>query len=81
MAIGTTLTGVLSYIEFDAFVEDVAASAFGTAPPDHSEKEGEFYASLVVMVIVGVWGYMYSSYVNASRVKNVKSEKDPAKDL
>jgi len=83
MAIGTALTGFLSKIEFDSLVEDWSSSAFGTAPPDHSEDEGEFYASLVVMVATGVWCYVLSLYVNAAKPaeEGGKAEKDPAKEL
>jgi len=81
MALGTALTGLLSNIKFDSLVEDLTSSMFATSPPDHSGNEGEFYASLVVMVATGVWGYLYSSYVNASPPEIGKSEKDPAKEL
>mmetsp|Transcript_4666 Transcript_4666/g.10051 ORF Transcript_4666/g.10051 Transcript_4666/m.10051 type:complete len:180 (-) Transcript_4666:170-709(-) len=82
MAIGTALTGFLSKIEFDALVEDWVSSTFGTAPHDHSEDEGEFYASLVVMAVTGVWSYVMSLYVNAAKpAEKGNGDKDPAKEL
>ena len=67
MAIGTALTGFLSKIEFNSLAEDAISSAFGTEPRDHSEEEGEFYSSLIVMVATGVWCYVLSLYVNAAK--------------
>ena len=83
MAIGTALTGFLSKIEFQAKVEDWISSTFGTEMHDHSEEEGEFYSSLVVMVATGVWCYVLSLYVNAAKPEEEKkhSEKDPGKEL
>mmetsp|Transcript_14101 Transcript_14101/g.30653 ORF Transcript_14101/g.30653 Transcript_14101/m.30653 type:complete len:145 (+) Transcript_14101:463-897(+) len=82
MAIGTALTGFLSKIEFNALAEDWISSAFGTEKHDHSEEEGEFYSSLVVMVATGVWCYVLSLYVNAAEPeKKGNAEKDPAKEL
>ena len=50
---------------------------------DHSEEEGEFYSSLVVMVATGVWCYVLSLYVNAAKPEEgtKHSEKDPGKEL
>lgn len=83
MAIGTALTGFLSKIEFQAKVEDWISSTFGTEMHDHSEEEGEFYSSLVVMVATGVWCYVLSLYVNAAKPEEgtKHSEKDPGKEL
>lgn len=82
MAIGTALTGFLSKIEFNATAEDWISSIFGTEMHDHSEEEGEFYSSLVVMVATGVWCYVLSLYVNAASPQEAKkAEKDPAKEL
>eukprot|EP00581_Thalassiosira_minuscula_P018168 CAMPEP_0183715452 /NCGR_PEP_ID=MMETSP0737-20130205/9664_1 /TAXON_ID=385413 /ORGANISM="Thalassiosira miniscula, Strain CCMP1093" /LENGTH=80 /DNA_ID=CAMNT_0025944547 /DNA_START=349 /DNA_END=591 /DNA_ORIENTATION=+ len=80
MAIGTALTGFLSKMEFDGMVDDWMASAFGTPHPP-KEEEGEFYASLVVMVVTGVWSYVLSQYVNAAKEPEKKGEKDPSKEL
>jgi len=83
MAIGTALTGFLSKIGFNASAEDAISSAFGTEMHDHSEEEGEFYSSLVVMVATGVWCFVLSLYVNAAAPAEGKknSVKDPAKEL
>ena len=85
MAIGTILTGSLSNMEFNAMAEDWIARQFGSAPPDKSEEEGEFYSSLVVMVATGVWCYVLSLYVNASKSEGGATPslpvKDPAKEL
>ena len=85
MAIGTALTGFLSKVEFNALAVDLISSQLGTASPEKSEEEGEFYSSLVVMVVTGVWCYVLSVYVNSSKSDGkdtVKiSFKDPAKEL
>ncbi|KAL3798583.1 hypothetical protein HJC23_011887 [Cyclotella cryptica] len=86
MAIGSMLTGFLSRIEFDIMVESWMAYQFGTDPPNKSEDDGEFYASLVVMVVTGVWTYLLSTYVNSAgadkKVASASSyEKDPGKEL
>jgi ABC-type transport system involved in multi-copper enzyme maturation permease subunit len=65
MAIGSVLTGFLSKMEFDIMVENWMANQFGTKKPEE-EEEGEFYASLVVMVVTGVWTYILSTYVNST---------------
>jgi len=84
MALGTVLTGFLSKIGFDGMVEDLAASAFGrkVANDDSQEEGGEFYASLVVLVVTSVWSYLLSLYVNAApAAEKVKEEKEPGKEL
>jgi len=83
MALGTLLTGFLSRVRFDGMVEDLAASAFGKVNDDDSKEEGgEFYASLVVLVVTSVWTYLLSQYVNAAPVvEKVKGEKEPGKEL
>ena len=64
-------------------LEDWISSTFGTEMHDHSEEEGEFYSSLVVMVATGVWCYVLSLYVNAAKPEEgtKHSEKDPGKEL
>lgn len=79
MAIGTALTGFLSKVEFNAVAEDWISSLSGKEPSAEDE-EGEFYSSLVVMVATGVWCYVLSLYVNATKPEE-KGGKDPAKEL
>lgn len=86
MVIGSMLTGFLSKIEFDVMVESWMAYQFGTNSPKNSEEEGEFYASLVVMVVTAVWTYVLSTYVNSTAADKKSasassSEKDPGKEL
>lgn len=86
MVIGSMLTGFLSKIEFDVMVESWTAYQFGTNSPKNSEEEGEFYASLVVMVVTAVWTYVLSTYVNSTAAdkksaSSSSSEKDPGKEL
>ncbi len=83
MAIGTMLTGFLSKVKFNARAEDWISSTFGMDPKDDVDEGGEFYSSLVVMVATGVWGYVLSLYVNATKpeIKQFECEKDPAKEL
>ncbi|KAL7549673.1 hypothetical protein ACHAWF_012938 [Thalassiosira exigua] len=82
MAIGTALTGFLSKIVFNATAEDWISTLFGTEMHDHSEEEGEFYSSLVVMVVTSVWSYILSVAINSEKPKpKRKEEKDPGKEL
>ena len=86
MAIGTMLTGFLSRMEFNAMAEDWISYQFGNVPPEKSEEEGEFYSSLVVMVVTGAWGYVLSQYINSAKPEEkgaptARYEKDPAKEL
>ena len=89
MAVGTVLTGFLSKIEFDGKVESWMAQ-FSGSPIEEKEEEGEFYASLVVMVVTGVWTYLLCMYVNSSGDEKKGSkksvayspyDKDPGKEL
>ena len=86
MAVGTVLTGFLSNIDFDAKLESfLGIDTLG----EKEEDEGEFYASLVVMVVTGVWTYLLCMYVNSSgEEKSPKKsgavsyyDKDPGKEL
>ena len=82
MVIGTTLTGLLSKISFNAFAEETIASVLGKAPPSAEEEEGEFYSSLVVMVATGVWCFVLGNIVNSGDTKkSSQPAKDPAKEL
>jgi len=62
MSIGTFLTGYLDRIHFDHKVE----AFFGQSHPYYEGETGEFYSSLVVTVVTGIFSYLASSYVNAS---------------
>ena len=82
MVIGTGLTGFLSKVEFNAMAEDVISSILGSEPHDHTEDEGEFYSSLIVMVVTGVYCFVLGLVVNKpEEEKKSKIEKDPAKEL
>ncbi len=67
MSIGTMLTGFLSKVEFNARAEDWISSTFRMDPKDDADEGGEFYSSLVVMVATGMWSYVLSLYVNATK--------------
>jgi len=81
MVIGTLLTGFLSGIEFDSKVQSWVDQFNGTLEEKEVE-ESEFYASLVVMVVTGVWSYVACMYVNSpSESAKISHEKDPGKEL
>jgi hypothetical protein len=87
MAVGTILTGFLSRMEFDAMVEDWMGQMRGKLD-DGEKEESEFYASLVVMVVTGVWTYLLCMYVNSTEESPTTKQtvaspyyKDPEKEL
>ena len=75
MTIGTFLTGYLDRIRFDRYVDDFLAShvpLFLKQSPNEDEEDGEFYSSLVVMAVTGIFSYLASVYVNSSPPSSTK---------
>ena len=78
IAIGAMLTAYLDQIGFNKQVVDMLAqgwSAIGyeTAPKPEDEK-GEFYSSLLVLLITGVWTFILSVFINSPSEISEKKE-------
>jgi hypothetical protein len=77
MALGAACTSYLDKINFNERVEDFIRRylpAIAKVSTDEDEK-GEFYSSLLVLVITSVWGYTLSVMVNSQPTKDEDKEK------
>lgn len=69
MMLGTILTGYFDRIHLEHKADQFLINNFGFLgfnEPEPDEERSEFYSSLVVMVITGVWSYLLSVWVNAA---------------
>ena len=67
IAIGSALTAYLDRIFFEISADEFVREHITKKPrleTDDVEEIGEFYSSLVVMIITGVWTYVISVMVN-----------------
>lgn len=73
IGIGGGLTAWLDSIQFNDMVAEYVRNNF-----EHSHMpsgdEGEFYSSLVVLVVTSLWTYVLSIYVNSQPEKSEKKE-------
>lgn len=75
IGIGGGLTAWLDSIEFNEMVADYVRSNFTFSNmPVAGQGEGEFYSSIVVLVVTSLWTYVLSIYVNAPPEKSEKKE-------
>ena len=69
MTIGTLLTGYLDRVQFDRAVQNFLEfylPFLTTKSYNHKDEDaGEFYSSLVVMGVTGIFSYLASVYVNS----------------
>mmetsp|Transcript_5821 Transcript_5821/g.9670 ORF Transcript_5821/g.9670 Transcript_5821/m.9670 type:complete len:239 (-) Transcript_5821:151-867(-) len=68
IVIGATFTAYLDRIRFEVWADDFVRLHITQNPhveTDDVEDLGEFYSSLVVMTITGVWSYVISVMVNS----------------
>ena len=66
--IGSAFTAYLDRIRFEYIADDFVREHITNKPhveTDDIEEVGEFYSSLVVMVITGIWTYVISVMVNS----------------
>ena len=74
--IGTVCTGILDKMKFDAIVSGIVRGLFLLeASEDDSDGAGQFYTSILVMIITGLWSFILSTVVNAPK-KDKKGEKE-----
>lgn len=81
MALGTALTGYFDRAGFEGIADRFLIDNFsflGFDEPGPDEERGEFYSSIAVTVLTGVWSYVLAMWVNSSEPG---SKKDPRKEL
>lgn len=82
MTVGTLMTEYLDRIHFDAYVAPLASNLpFMPPPPTNEEEPGEFYSSLVVMAVTGIFSYTASVYVNSGPSSKKGGAKGDKKEL
>ena len=77
LLIGSAFTAYLDRIRFEIIADDFVREYITNKPhieTDDIEEVGEFYSSLVVMVITGVWTYVISVMVNSRTCEQHKKE-------
>lgn len=78
IALGAMLTSYLDQIGFNKLVVDLLVqgwSALGyESEPKPEDEKGEFYSSLLVLVITGVWTFVLSVVINSPSETSEKKE-------
>jgi hypothetical protein len=76
IAIGAYLTAYLDIWEFNERIEEYIRDhfTFSRMPPRVPEERSEFYSSLLVVVVTGIWTYILSVYINSQPTKSEKKE-------
>ena len=75
--IGSAFTAYLDRIRFEFIADDFVREYMTNKPhveTDDFEEVGEFYSSLVVMMITGIWTYVISAMVNSQTSEAHKKE-------
>lgn len=80
IALGSALTGYFHRVAFNEGVEDFIRTYITWKDIDEfttdDDKKGEFYSSLVVLVVTSLWTYVLSVMVNAPSADETKKEKE-----
>jgi hypothetical protein len=78
IALGALLTAYLDQISFNKLAVDGIAQGWSSlgyeTEPKPQEEKGEFYSSLLVLVITGVWTFVLSVVINAPSETSEKKE-------
>ncbi|CAB9530661.1 expressed unknown protein [Seminavis robusta] len=80
MALGTVATGYFDSIHLEHKIDQFLLENGIVSQPEPDEERSEFYSSLVVMVITGIWSFVLSVYVNSSS-STTTATKDDKKEL
>ena len=77
--IGAALTSYLDQTEFNRKVVDMMAKnwkylGYPIEEPTAEEEKGEFYSSLLVLIITGVWTFILSVFINSPSEQSAKKE-------
>ena len=76
MMLGTVLTGYFDRIGFEHTADQFLINIGVVSEPEPDEERSEFYSSIVVMIITGVWSYLLSVWVNAAPAKKKPEGKE-----
>lgn len=78
IALGAFLTAYLDRIAFNKLMVDVIAQGWShlgyETDPKPEDEKGEFYSSLVVLLITGVWTFVLSVAINSPSETSEKKE-------
>lgn len=78
IAMGAMLTAYLDQIGFNKQVVDLLAQGWSTlgyeTSPKPEDEKGEFYSSLLVLLITGVWTFILSVFINSPSETSEKKE-------
>jgi len=73
--IGTISTALLDKISFNQKIDSLV-SRWTSSAKSPEEDSGEFYSSVIVMIITGAWCFILSNLVNKPSEKKVKAMKE-----
>ena len=74
--IGTVCTGMLDKMNFDAMVNGLLKGIFmSESSENENDGDGQFFTSIFVMIITGIWSFILSNIVNAPK-KEKKGDKE-----
>lgn len=76
MMLGTLLTAYFDRVHFEHTADQFLINIFGFVEPEPDEERSEFYSSLVVMVITGIWSYLLSIWVNSAPMTKKPEKKE-----
>ena len=82
MVIGTFCTGYFERIHLERSIDQFFINiglVSSTNHPLDDDYESDFYCSLIVMAITGIWSYLLSVYVNSSTPSTSDSDKNKKK--
>lgn len=78
IALGATLTAYLDQISFNMIVVDLIAKGWSSlgyeSAPTPQDEKSEFYSSLLVLLITGVWTFVLSVVINSPSETSEKKE-------
>lgn len=78
IALGAMLTAYLDQIGFNKLAVDLISQGWTSlgypSEPTPEEEKGEFYSSLLVLLITGVWTFVLSVVINAPSETSEKKE-------
>jgi hypothetical protein len=79
IALGASLTAYLDRVEFNKLAVDAMSNywsylGYKDTEPSEQEEKGEFYSSLLVLLITGIWTFVLSVVINSPSEPSEKKE-------